>query len=138
MRGLTRVKLAARVRRYGRVIPNQLMWMQALPCRTVSLSGPTVFLGVVSEPFEHNPAARRAGLDLGVHHAKGRGVDHAGDFGSGGLDPACIDQYGHLVWEPALLRHVCIFRFDDEGRIVEHWDVLQTLPESSKNDNTMF
>lgn len=31
-----------------------------------------------------------------------------------------------------------IFRLDNKSKIVEHWDVLQTIPEASANDNTMF
>ena len=31
-----------------------------------------------------------------------------------------------------------IFRFDENGKIVEHWDVLQVLPEAAKHDNGMF
>jgi predicted SnoaL-like aldol condensation-catalyzing enzyme len=31
-----------------------------------------------------------------------------------------------------------IFRFDDRGRVVEHWDVLQRVPSESANPNTMF
>ena len=31
-----------------------------------------------------------------------------------------------------------IFRFDQNGKIVEHWDVLQVISLKSKNDNGLF
>ncbi len=31
-----------------------------------------------------------------------------------------------------------IFRFDEKGRIVEHWDVLQVITGRSANDNGLF
>ena len=30
------------------------------------------------------------------------------------------------------------FRFDDTGKIVEHWDSIQQIPETSANENPMY
>jgi predicted SnoaL-like aldol condensation-catalyzing enzyme len=31
-----------------------------------------------------------------------------------------------------------IFRFDENGKVVEHWDVLQVITGTSKNENGLF
>ncbi len=31
-----------------------------------------------------------------------------------------------------------IFRLDEDGKVVEHWDVLHVVPEHSAHDNGMF
>jgi predicted SnoaL-like aldol condensation-catalyzing enzyme len=30
------------------------------------------------------------------------------------------------------------FRFDPDGKIVEHWDSIQEIPKESNNGNTMY
>lgn len=45
----------------------------------------------------------------------------------------------HQIWPEGLeYAGIDIFRFDPDGKIVEHWDVLQELPETSANPNGMF
>ncbi len=47
----------------------------------------------------------------------------------------------HQEW-PADENHdwagIDIFRLDAYGKIVEHWDVLQVVPDESAHSNTMF
>ena len=30
------------------------------------------------------------------------------------------------------------FRFDENGKIVEHWDAIQEVPDETKNGNPMY
>lgn len=47
-----------------------------------------------------------------------------------------VAVHGHLrTWNMAVID---IFRFSDDGRIIEHWDVLQAVPQQSVNGNDMF
>jgi predicted SnoaL-like aldol condensation-catalyzing enzyme len=47
----------------------------------------------------------------------------------------------HQVWPTDVNKDwagIDIFRFDNDGKIVEHWDVLQVVPAESKHSNSMF
>ncbi|WP_422360928.1 ester cyclase [Reichenbachiella sp.] len=50
-----------------------------------------------------------------------------------------VALHTHQTW-PGNDEYVTMdfFRFDDKGKIVEHWDAIQQIPETSANPNTMY
>jgi len=50
-----------------------------------------------------------------------------------------VALHTHQTW-PENDQYVTMdfFRFDDNGKICEHWDAIQQIPEKSANTNTMY
>jgi predicted SnoaL-like aldol condensation-catalyzing enzyme len=50
-----------------------------------------------------------------------------------------VALHTHQMW-PDNEEYVTMdfFRFDDNGKIVEHWDSMQIIPETSAHNNTMY
>jgi predicted SnoaL-like aldol condensation-catalyzing enzyme len=50
-----------------------------------------------------------------------------------------VALHTHQVW-PDNVEYVTMdfFRFDDKGKIFEHWDSMQQIPEESANNNKMY
>ena len=50
-----------------------------------------------------------------------------------------VALHTHQIW-PGGDEYVTMdfFRFDEKGKIVEHWDAMQQIPETSENGNTMY
>lgn len=50
-----------------------------------------------------------------------------------------VALHTHQTW-PGNDQYVTMdfFRFDDLGKICEHWDAIQQIPEKSANPNTMY
>ncbi|MEM6998584.1 MAG: nuclear transport factor 2 family protein [Pseudomonadota bacterium] len=50
-----------------------------------------------------------------------------------------VALHTHQIW-PGNEEFVTMdfFRFDDDGKIVEHWDSIQSIPIEAKHKNTMY
>ena len=50
-----------------------------------------------------------------------------------------VALHTHQTW-PGNEEYVTMdfFRFDEKGKIVEHWDAMQQIPETTANGNTMY
>ena len=94
--------------------------------------------GLVSGPYiQHNPLFPN-GLDgiMGYIKRAGRIPCEVKRIAIDG-DLAFV-HVRYLDWGGQETAGVDIFRFDVDGKVVEHWDVLQPVPAASNNDNTMF
>ena len=64
-----------------------------------------------------------------------KSIDFVRCIGEGEL----VALHTHQTW-PGNNEYVTMdfFRFDQNGKICEHWDAIQQIPEKSANKNTMY
>ena len=89
---------------------------------------------IVDDYVQHNPQA-------------GNGLQAVKDFfapvGPVDVDVHRVIAEGDLVavhanYKTFNMAGVDIFRLNDDGKIIEHWDVLQPIPETTASGNDMF
>lgn len=111
-----------------------LMFNQCMPREAVAR-----YVG--TEYIQHNPHVGD-GTDAFIAYFERMAAEFPGksvQFKRAFADGAHVILHSHQIWPDDLeYAGIDIFRFDDDGKIVEHWDVLQGIPETTLNDNTMF
>jgi predicted SnoaL-like aldol condensation-catalyzing enzyme len=89
---------------------------------------------IVEDYVQHNPQARN-GLDAVKEFFRPVGpvdVEVHRVIAEGDLVAA------HANYKNWNMAAVDIWRFNDEGKIIEHWDVLQEIPAETASGNDMF
>ena len=111
--------------------------------RTAYLGEPekAVELYVGDEYIQHNPLVAdgpQAFIDYFTEMAE-QYPDKTIDFVRAVAQGDLVALHTHQVW-PGGDEYVTMdfFRFDDAGKIVEHWDAIQEIPDDTKNGNTMY
>ena len=91
--------------------------------------------------IQHNPVAQNGpeGLAGFINYLKGQFPQNHNDIKKAYADGDHVFLHVHSKRTPDSRGNaiIDIFRVDD-GKIVEHWDVIQEIPAESANDNTMF
>lgn len=89
---------------------------------------------IVEDYAQHNPQAGN-----GLHAVK----EFFGPVGPVDVEVHRVIAQGdfvavHANYKTWNMAGVDIFRLNDDGKIIEHWDVLQAVPEATASGNDMF
>jgi len=100
-----------------------------------------VELYVGTEYIQHNPLVGN-GKEAFIEYFERMDREYAEksiEFVRAVAEGNLVALHTHQVW-PKNEEYVTMdfFRFDDGGKIVEHWDAMQEIPEESANGNTMY
>jgi predicted SnoaL-like aldol condensation-catalyzing enzyme len=89
---------------------------------------------IVEDYVQHNPQA-------------GNGLQAVKDFFAP-IGPVDVNVHRVIAEDDLVVLHsnyktfnmagVDIFRLNEEGKIIEHWDVLQPIPDTTASGNDMF
>ncbi|MES9834691.1 MAG: nuclear transport factor 2 family protein [Candidatus Thiodiazotropha sp. DIVDIV] len=111
--------------------------------RTAYMGNPTkaVALFVGDEYIQHNPLVgngKQAFIDYFDEMARDY-PDKSIEFIRAVAQGDLVALHTLQIW-PGEERYVTMdfFRFDKSGKIVEHWDSIQAIPDESKNGNPMY
>jgi predicted SnoaL-like aldol condensation-catalyzing enzyme len=96
---------------------------------------------VGAEYIQHNPLVgdgKKAFIDYFNDMARDypqKKIEFVRVIGEGDL----VALHTHQVW-PGGVEYVTMdfFRFDENGKIIEHWDSMQEVPGETRNGNTMY
>jgi predicted SnoaL-like aldol condensation-catalyzing enzyme len=91
---------------------------------------------------QHNPTAKDGieGLTGFVNFLKDKFPNNKSEIKRIFAEGDYVIVHVHAVREPGTRGSaiIDIFRMDDKGKVVEHWDVVQPIPENPQNNNGMF
>ncbi|MDO6441704.1 nuclear transport factor 2 family protein [Marinobacter sp. 2_MG-2023] len=111
--------------------------------RTAYLGDPAaaVEMYVGDEYIQHNPLVgngKHAFVEYFTEMAV-RYPDKRIEFVRAVAEDNLVALHTHQVW-PGNEEYVTMdfFRFDENGKIVEHWDSIQEVPDETKNGNAMY